>query len=250
MRSLKRGCSYHASVSIRIFASAPYSNKSSAYPSRLASGDVKVILSAVDDDLATAWEHFCGDLPCVQLHRGSILDLECDAIVSPANSFGFMDGGIDALYARHFGSDFQRRVRSLIQTKHHGELPVGMADIVETDNLKIPHVILAPTMRVPMVLQDSANPYLAARAVFLLVLHGTKEAGANTSRRLDEIVRTLAIPGLGTGVGQIGVSTCAQQVRTAIKDFVLGQFRYPQSWAEASERHQLLYTDRVRNLQR
>ena len=26
-----------------------------------------------------------------------------DAIVSPANSFGFMDGGIDYCYSEHFG---------------------------------------------------------------------------------------------------------------------------------------------------
>ena len=36
----------------------------------------------------------------------------------------------------------------------------------------------------------------------------------------------------------------------AFDDFVLGGYRLPQSWAEASERHQLLYTDRPRNLQR
>jgi len=39
-------------------------------------------------------------------------------------------------------------------------------------------------------------------------------------------------------------------VRKAIDDFVLGGYRLPRSWAEASERHQLLYTDRPRDLQR
>ncbi len=59
----------------------------------------------------------------------------------------------------------------------------------------------------------------------------------------------LAFPGLGTGVGRIGAATCARQVRAAIEDSVLGQFKMPQSWAEASERHQLLYTDTVPRLQ-
>jgi hypothetical protein len=59
---------------------------------------MQIILSAVDDDLANAWQRFCGDVDSVRIHHGSILDLECDAVVSPANSFGFMDGGIDAVY--------------------------------------------------------------------------------------------------------------------------------------------------------
>lgn len=55
---------------------------------------MQIILAAVEPELADAWEQFCGDLPGVSIHRGSILDVECDAVVSPANSFGFMDGGL------------------------------------------------------------------------------------------------------------------------------------------------------------
>ena len=63
---------------------------------------MEIILSAIDARLADAWKEFCGDLPGVTFHRGSILDLTCKAIVSPANSFGFMDGGIDIWYSDHF----------------------------------------------------------------------------------------------------------------------------------------------------
>ena len=59
---------------------------------------MKLILSATEASLANAWEKFCGELDFVKIHGGSILDVDCDAVVSPANSFGFMDGGIDALY--------------------------------------------------------------------------------------------------------------------------------------------------------
>lgn len=34
----------------------------------------------------------------VSIHEGSILDLEVDALVSPGNSFGYTDGGIDLEY--------------------------------------------------------------------------------------------------------------------------------------------------------
>ena len=59
---------------------------------------MNIILTSVEPALADAWERFCGDLDFVTVHRGSIFDLSCDAVVSPANSFGFMDGGIDMLY--------------------------------------------------------------------------------------------------------------------------------------------------------
>ena len=62
-------------------------------------------------------------------------------------------------------------------------------------------------------------------------------------------MRTVAFPGLGTGVGRVTARTCARQVRAAINDVVLGQYEMPKSWAEASERHQLLYTDTPRRLQ-
>ena len=211
---------------------------------------MEYILTAVDPDLNLAWGRFCGDLPDVRLHDGSILDLQCDAVVAPANSFGFMDGGIDALYVRHFGSDLQSRVHSLIREKHFGEMPVGVADILGTGSATIPYLILAPTMRIPMILRDSVNAYLAARAVFLLLQHGTFGEGQHAGKPLHEHIGRVAFPGFGTGVGQLAPSTCARQFRAAFEDFVLGKFRAPSTWAEASERHQLLFTDHPRNLQR
>src|SRR4029434_4261958 len=77
---------------------------------------LKIVLAAVEDDLADAWERHCGDLPDVSVHRGSILDLPVDAVVSPANSFGFMDGGIDHLYSDRFGWEVQDRLQKLIRT--------------------------------------------------------------------------------------------------------------------------------------
>ncbi len=210
---------------------------------------MNIVLAAVEKPLADAWERFCGHVEGVSVYRGSILDVSCDAVVSPANSFGFMDGGIDALYLDYFGPDIQMRVRRAIYERHHGELLVGMAEIVETDDERIPYLIAAPTMRVPMVLHESVNAYLAARAVLLLVRHGVFPCGPHQGQRTADHVRTIAFPGLGTGVGRIGANTCARQVRAALDDVLLGQYTMPQSWAEASERHQLLYTARPRRLQ-
>jgi O-acetyl-ADP-ribose deacetylase (regulator of RNase III) len=198
---------------------------------------MQIVLAALDEALASAWEQFCGGLPGVRVHRGSILEAGCDAVVSPANSFGFMDGGIDALYLRHFGNHLQQRVQRMIAERHHGELLVGAADIVETTDPAIPYLIVAPTMRVPMRLIDSVNPYLAARAVLLL------------GRNLADTVRSIAMPGLGTGVGGVSPAVCAHQVRVAIDSVLFDKLPPPRSWAEASERHQLLYSARPRRLQ-
>jgi O-acetyl-ADP-ribose deacetylase (regulator of RNase III) len=210
---------------------------------------MKIILTAVENSLLTAWQKFCGDLDFVEIYQGSILDVECDAVVSPANSFGFMDGGIDAIYLSYFGFDLQQKVRRQIFDFHNGELIIGQADVVETNDVKIPFLIAAPTMRVPMILTDTVNPYLAARAVFILISEGTFSSGSLTGKKISEHIKTVAFPGLGTGVGRVGFNTCAHQVRTAINDVLLKEYRMPQSWAEASERHQLLYTSKLKRLQ-
>ncbi len=210
---------------------------------------MNIILTSVEDALADAWERFCGDLPFVSVHRGSIFDVSCDAVVSPANSYGFMDGGIDMLYSEVFGWGVQEHLQALIREKHHGELLVGAAEIVETGNPALPFLVAAPTMRVPMILQHSVNPYLAARAALLLVKHQRFTEGTYAGEKISDFVGSLAFPGLGTGVGRVGPNTCARQVRAAIDAIVLEQEPFPVSWVEAQQRHQGLYTDRIRDLQ-
>jgi len=65
-------------------------------------------------------------------------------------------------------------------------------------------------------------------------------------------LRTMSRPshcrGLAQASARIGFNTCARQVRAAIDDVLLEKYEMPHSWAEASERHQLLYTDRPTRL--
>jgi O-acetyl-ADP-ribose deacetylase (regulator of RNase III) len=211
---------------------------------------MKIVLAATEATLATAWERAFAGLDGVSVHRGSIFDIACDAVVSPANSFGFMDGGIDALYVDRYGIEVQTRLRRRILDRHHGELLVGAAEVVETGDPGQPWLIAAPTMRVPMVLgPETINPFLATRAVLLLAKHGTVPAGPSAGQPLAEHLRTIAFPGMGTGVGRVSAGLCARQMRAAVEDVLLGGYRMPTSWAEASELHQLLYTGRPTRLQ-
>lgn len=211
---------------------------------------MKITLAALDAELSEAWTRHCADLDDVAVHRGSIFEVNCDAVVSPANSFGFMDGGIDAEYVRRYGVAVQDRVRTAILTRHHGELLIGSAHIVETGDANQPYLVAAPTMRVPMKLGSATvNPYLATRAALLLIRHGSFVEGPLAGRRIDETIRSIAFPGMGTGVGKVPAEICARQMRKALQEHRDGTARLPQSWAEASEDHQLLYTDRPTRLQ-
>jgi O-acetyl-ADP-ribose deacetylase (regulator of RNase III) len=211
---------------------------------------VEIILTAVEEPLALAWEEYCGDLPDVTIHRGSILDVPCNAVVSPANSFGFMDGGIDALYMHYFRqvsqSDIQMIVRHAIYRHHAGELVVGDATVVETGDSAIPYLFAAPTMRVPIDLPaDTVNPYLAARAVLLLAHQGYFIDGTHAGRPIADFVKRIAFP--GTGTGRVRPRVCAQQVRAAIlqvRAILDRTHRLPESWLDANAEHKLLYTER------
>lgn len=100
----------------------------------------------------------CGDIFSTkpgQVNVDDPIDVKADAIVSPANSSGFMDGGIDAVYTFQFGEGLQQRLQALINAEHSGELPVGAAVIVPTMHKDIPWCISAPTMRIP---RDVAGP--------------------------------------------------------------------------------------------
>lgn len=206
---------------------------------------MKIILADLQPKLIEAWQKVSGNTEYVATYHGSIFDVPCEAIVSPANSFGFMDGGLDLAISEFFGWHVQKRLQHLIQTRHHGELLVGTADIVKTDHPQIPYLISAPTMRVPMILENTVNVYLAVRAVLILVKFGHFEDGTP----IRDLIKTVAMPGMGTGVGRVSPDIFARQMKRAIDDILEEKYAFPDSWWEAQKRHQLLYSDKFKDLQ-
>jgi O-acetyl-ADP-ribose deacetylase (regulator of RNase III) len=206
---------------------------------------MKIVLADRQGKLIEGWQAVGGEKEYVIMHHGSIFEVQCDALVSPANSFGFMDDGLDMAISRFFGWHVQERLQQKIQTKHHSELLVGTAEIVETDHPKIPYLISAPTMRVPMILKDTVNVYLAIRGLLLLAKYGQFEDGS----AIGEKVQTIALPGMGTGVGQVSPKIFARQMKQAVEEVIEEKYKFPDSWWEAAQRHQLLYSDSFRDLQ-
>ena len=178
----------------------------------VASRTPELVLCAVDEPLATAWTAVAEKLDGrVRVHRGSVLDVVAQAVVSPANSYGWMRGGIDEVYARAFPG-VEQTVRSAILAFHGGELPIGQAVVVPTGEAEPGWLISAPTLREPgqRLPSGTVHPYLAARAVFLQWRDGQLDEGP-----VRELVDTIAMPGLGTGVGGVAPETCARQVAAA-----------------------------------
>ncbi len=92
-----------------------------------------------------------------------LLALSADAAVSPANSFGMMDGGIDLAYSRKWGWGVQAHLQALIAATPMRELLVGEALIVPTGDPAIRFCISAPTMRLPGPILDRSTSSLPAR---------------------------------------------------------------------------------------
>lgn len=215
---------------------------------------MKIVLCDINEPLIEAWNEVFADWMIredrqedfeIQIIRDNIFNQPVDAIVSPANSFGFMDGGLDYLISKMVGWDVQDTLKNIIQAEFHGELLVGQAHVVKAkkSTARFPYVISAPTMRVPMILgPNSINVYLAAKAL----INACKEPNYPGEMRFNSIV----VPGLGTGVGQVPVDVCAKQMRQGFEDALFSNF--PGSWKEAQVRHQLLTTDlsNVKDLQK
>ncbi|MCL2880396.1 MAG: macro domain-containing protein, partial [Treponema sp.] len=162
---------------------------------------LKLFLRDRSEDMARAWSAEFAGYSDVDISCGNIFEISADAIISPANSFGFMDGGIDLVYSYHFGWDLQKRLQEKIRGSFYGELPVGMAIIIETYHDKIKYLISCPTMRVPEIVSDTVNAYLAFRAGLIEIIRFNENQGAK--------IASLLCPGLGTKTGGIAPENCA-----------------------------------------
>jgi len=164
--------------------------------------------------LIEAWRNAFSLFSEVEPIQGDYFQKSAHAIVSPANSFGIMDGGLDLAIRDKLGYVVQGMIQEVILEKHHGELPVGAAEIVRINSEHWKFIIAAPTMRVPEFVSNSLNAYLAFRAILVAVENFNRKAG---SREIDSLVCC----GLGAGVGGMDPVRCAGQMMLAYKSMIL-----------------------------
>jgi O-acetyl-ADP-ribose deacetylase (regulator of RNase III) len=174
---------------------------------------MKLIIVDPKEALCDAMREKFAELPDVEIVRGYFESLpEFDCMVSAANSFGLMDGGVDGAITDFFGEQLMHRVQERILEEYLGEQPVGTSMIVETMHPKHPFIAHTPTMRVPMEIAHTDNVYKAMWAMLLAVRQHNQ-----TAERKIEIV---ACPGLGTHTGRVPFREAARQMAHAYRNSV------------------------------
>jgi O-acetyl-ADP-ribose deacetylase (regulator of RNase III) len=191
---------------------------------------LKIFLRDRNVPLANKWRESFIDCDDVQVSCGDIFDISADAIISPANSFGFMDGGVDLAYSYHFGWGLEKNLQEVIQKEFNGELPVGMATIIKTGDKTIKYLLSCPTMRVPEDVSKTLNAYLAFRAAFIAVFNYNE-------KHPDDPVKSILCPGLGTGIGMLSYGACAMQMRHAYDVMIKKTVPFPQDLMDVSQEH-------------
>lgn len=175
---------------------------------------LKLILLAPNSLLAAAFQRYFNYFPDVEIFNDYFQWLTAfDCLVSPANSFGLMDGGMDADIIKFFGSSLMDRTQEAILQDYLGEQPIGTSLIVETANLKHPFIAHTPTMRVPMSIAGTDIPYVAMWAMLLAVRR-------HNQKRDHRKIETVACPGLGTGIGRVPYNEAARQMALAYDNFL------------------------------
>jgi len=190
--------------------------------------DLHLILVDPEPGLCRAFQKAFPGLPNVEVVQGYFERLPAfDCMVSAANSFGIMDGGVDAAIINFFGDHLMARVQQRILAEYLGEQPVGTSFIIETQHPKHPFIAHTPTMRVPSSIAETENVYTAMWAMLLAVQQHNQGSAPP--------IRVIACPGLGTATGRMHFDEAARQMALAYANFLNPPARI--TWDFAGERH-------------
>ena len=170
----------------------------------------KLYLVDSNPKLCDKWRQVFFSYPEVRILEGSYFQQSADAIVSPANSLGIMDGGLDLAIRNELGFQVETEIQEVILNKYHGEMPIGSAEIINTNHDRWSYMIAAPTMRIPENIAFTLNAYNAFRAI-LIALNSFNESMPKIP------IKSLVCSGLGTGIGSMEAVKCAAQMRAAYK---------------------------------
>lgn len=139
-----------------------------------------------------------------------ISNYDVDIAISPANSWGAFNGGIDREFKK-ICPDLEIKVRNIIDAKKYAisqsgyYLPVGKSIFVELNHKKLKYLLVSPTMFLPRDINGTMNVYLAFTAILEKIY------------KLDDV--TIACCGLGTGIGALSADDSAYQINQAFNDF-------------------------------
>jgi O-acetyl-ADP-ribose deacetylase (regulator of RNase III) len=139
--------------------------------------------------------------------------------VSPANSLGIMDGGIDLPLSREMFPGCERAVRAAIAALGH-KTALGRAYLHVGSALWVPvgpttALISAPTMFSPHDVSTTQNAYWAFMAVLMLADRMYRSSGGS--------LHTIVCPSLCCGYGRMPADVAVEQMWRALEDFEAGR---------------------------
>jgi len=131
--------------------------------------------------------------------KADLTKFKCDAIVNPANSYGYMGGGVAGAIKRVGGYAIEKEAVS--------KAPIRVGNAISTTAGSLPcrFVIHAPTMKQPAMRIDVENVRLATKAAL--------------EYAVDVGIKTIAIPGMGTGVGGVSTDDAAKEIVCLVKEY-------------------------------
>lgn len=174
---------------------------------------MKIYLLDINPHMTKAWEAYFKDIDDVEIvntdFHSFMFNYTVDAVVSPANAFGLMDGGYDGAITRYFGKQLMKDVQYKIITEWYGEQPVGTSisvpikgkQVYYNDKIKDMILIHTPTMRTPSLIVDDKVIYQCMRTTLI-------EAIKNN-------VKNIVIPAFGGATGGIPFDTVAKMMYLA-----------------------------------
>ncbi len=133
----------------------------------------------------------------VHVARAEIWTLPVDAVVNPANSLGIMGGGIGGAIRRQGGDVIQQAAMQA------APIAVGAALVTTAGQLPAKNVIHVPTMEEPGMKIGAENVRRAARAALI------------ASDRNG--FKVIAIPGIGTDLGDVPMDEAARAIVEEIR---------------------------------
>jgi O-acetyl-ADP-ribose deacetylase (regulator of RNase III) len=181
--------------------------KLKSFGKSLGENELRISICDQNKDVATIFAQIFKEEERIEILCGDLLNISADCIVSPANSFGDMGGGLDKAIDDFFSGKAQTYVQRHIQAEYFGELPVGVASVLSMDSKDYPFLIIAPTMRIPGNVGKSINAYLAMRAILVAVI---KHNRFSTPK-----IKHILMSSLCTGVGGMPYEEAGEQMLKA-----------------------------------
>lgn len=135
----------------------------------------------------------------IKIVNQNILDADVQAIVNPANSFGYMGGGLAAELKDVCGQEVEDEV------VHVAPIPIGHAVLTSGGARRDFVIIHSPTMEQPAGYTD------------VDIVRQATQAALECAE--ENNIQSIAFPGMGTGIGELPKEDVAKTMLTVLINF-------------------------------